>query len=189
MKLPSISNIPLSYIQSVVKIDASSPSGLTWLTRTNVTNVTNAWNTRCANKKAGNKHINKENGYQSWQIYITYNGKPKNLRCSRVIFLLQNGYLNTCKEVDHIDGNSLNNNPLNLRESNRFQNSYNSKISKINTSGHKGVYWNKENDKWKVKICKNGKQYFFGYYVNKDDAIKVAIKARKKLHGTFGRNK
>ena len=115
MKLPSISNIPLSYIQSVVKIDASSPSGLTWLTRTNVTNVTNAWNTRCANKKAGHKHINKENGYQSWQIYITYNGKPKNLRCSRVIFLLQNGYLNTCKEVDHIDGNPENNLVSNLR--------------------------------------------------------------------------
>lgn len=189
MKLTSINTIPLSYIQSILKIDPLSPSGLTWLLRTNVTKQTNAWNTICANKKAGHKHINKENGYESWQVFITYNGKQKNLRCSRVIFLLQNGYLNTGKEIDHIDGNSLNNKTLNLRESNRFQNSYNSKISKINTSGHKGVYWNKENDKWKVKICKNGKQYFFGYYVNKDDAIKASIKARNKLHGAFGRDK
>ena len=185
-KLKSINTIPLSYIQSILKIDSSSPSGLTWLFRPN---APKHWNTRYANKSAGYKRYNKENGYQSWQIYITYNGKTKNLKCSRVIFLLQNRYLNTGKEVDHIDGNSLNNNPLNLRESNRFENSYNSKISKTNTSGHKGVCWNKENDKWKVKICKNGKQYFFGYYVNKEDAIKVAIKARKKLHGEFGRDK
>jgi len=40
-----------------------------------------------------------------------------------------------------------------------------------------------------VRIKKNGKNYFFGYYEKLEDAIKVAIKARKKLHGTFGRDK
>lgn len=185
MKLPSINNIPLSYIQSVVKIDASSPSGLTWLYRKD---MPNEWNTRFANKTAGSKATNKC-GYQKWDIKITYKGKQKGLLASRVVLLLQNEYLTKGKEVDHVDGNSLNNNPLNLRESNRFQNAYNSKISNRNTSGHKGVSWYKAYSKWMVRIRKNGKNNFFGYYEKLEDAIKVSIKARKKLHGTFGRDK
>ena len=39
-----------------------------------------------------------------------------------------------------------------------------------------------------VRINANGKSYYFGTYVNKEDAIKVAIAARKKLHGEFGRD-
>jgi hypothetical protein len=93
------------------------------------------------------------------------------------------------KEVDHIDGNSLNNNPLNLRETNRFQNSYNSKLRKNNTSGHKGICWYASKSKWVVRIRKNGKNHFLGLFANKEDAIKTSIEARKKLHGTFGRDK
>jgi hypothetical protein len=43
--------------------------------------------------------------------------------------------------------------------------------------------------KWYVAIKLNGKAYYFGTYQNKEDAVKVAIEARKKLHGTFGRDK
>jgi hypothetical protein len=185
MKLPSINNIPLSYIQSVVKIDASSPSGLTWLYRKD---MPNRWNTRFANKPAGCKSTNSD-AYQKWGIKITYKGKQKGLQASRVVFLLQNEYLTKGKEVDHIDGNSLNNNPLNLRETNRFQNSYNSKLRKNNTSGHKGICWYAAKSKWVVRIRKNGKNHFLGLFVNKEDAIKTSIEARKKLHGDFGRDK
>jgi len=185
-KLKSINGIPLKYIRSVAKIDPSSPSGLTWLYRKD---VPNEWNTRFANKPAGSKATNK-GGYQKWDIKITYNGKTKGFLASRVVFLLHNGYIpKKGKEVDHIDGSSLNNNPLNLRESNRFQNAYNSKISKRNTSGHKGVFWYKADSKWAVRINKNGKSHFFGYYEKLEEAIKVAIAARKKIHGEFGRIK
>ena len=185
MKLTSINNIPLSYIQSILKIDPVSPSGLTWLHRKD---VPTEWNTRFANKTAGCKSTNAD-GYQKWGFKITYKGKQKGLLASRVVFLLQNKYLTKGKEVDHVDGNSLNNNHLNLRESNRFQNAYNSKTSKRNTSGHKGVCWYKTDNKWMVRITKNGKNHSFGLFVNLDDAIKVAIEARKKLHGDFGRDK
>ena len=105
------------------------------------------------------------------------------------MLLLHNGYLTTGKEVDHKDDNSLNNKVNNLRESTPAENQQNSKFRNNNTSGHKGVYWSKERNKWVVRICLNGKLHFFGYYKNKEDAIKVAIEARKKLHGTFGRIK
>ena len=179
-KLKSIKGIPLSYIKSVIKIDSTSPSGLTWLPREDV-------QFKYDNKNAGYKHTDQRK-YQSWDISITHNDKKYNIKCSRVIFLLHNGYLTKNKEVDHKDGNSLNNKVNNLRESTLAQNQHNSKLRKNNTSGHKGVYWNKASGKWMVRINVNGKSYYFGMYVNKEDAIKVAIEARKKLHGKFGRD-
>jgi len=181
-KLKCIKGIPLKYIESVVKIDSKSPSGLTWLTRKN-----EQFNSYCAKKMAGCKQT-KTNGYQSWVIKITYNRKGYLLRCSRVILLLQNRYLTEGKGVDHIDVNSLNNKVKNLRESTNSENQRNCKIAKNNTSGCKGIYWIKVRSVWEVKINLHKKTYRFGYYKNKEDAIKVAIKARKKLHGKFGRN-
>jgi HNH endonuclease len=181
-KLKSIKGIPLSYIKSVIKIDPLSPSGLTWLPRKD-----KSWNTRYASKYVGNKNINKK-GYISWVSEISYNSKPYRVICSRVIFLLHNKYLTEGKFIDHADGNSLNNNPYNLRESTFGQNNLNTKLRKNNTSGNKCVIWHKPSGKWQVRIKLNCKSYSFGYFVNKEDAIKVAIKERKKLHGDFGRN-
>jgi len=180
-KLKSIKGIPLSYIQSIFNIDKSSPSGLTWLPRKN-----KQCNSRFANKTAGSKNI-KKCGYQTWITSITYNGKEYKLKCSRIIFLLHHGYLTKGKCIDHEDNNPLNNKIENLRESTDFENAHNSKLRKNNTSGHKGVNWDKGSKKWKVQILANGKYHYFGLYVNKEDAIKVAIAARKKLHGDFGR--
>ena len=182
MKLTSIKGIPLEYIRSILKIDANSPSGLTWLTRKNA-----QFNSHCAKKMAGCKQT-KPNGYQSWAIKITYNKKQYLLKCSRVILLLQNGYLTKNKQVDHIDVNSLNNKVENLRESTNAQNQQNCKILKRNTSGSKGVSWHEISEKWQVRIQLNGKEHYFGLFDNKEDAIKVAIAARKKLHGEFGRD-
>ena len=180
-KLKSIKGIPLKYIRSILKIDSKSPSGLTWLPREDI-------QFKYDNKNAGYKHTDQRK-YQSWNVSINYIGKHCNLKCSRIILLLHNGYLTTGKEVDHKDDNSLNNKVNNLRESTPAENQQNSKFRNNNTSGHKGVYWSKERNKWVVRICLNGKLHFFGYYKNKEDAIKVAIEARKKLHGTFGRIK
>ena len=99
------------------------------------------------------------------------------------------GWLDPDKEVDHIDNNSLNNNPDNLRESLHSQNMHNSKTPINNTSGYKGIFWHKASGKWEVRIRLNGKLCNFGLHEKIDDAIKVAMKARKELHGTFGRDK
>ena len=182
-KLKSIQGIPLDYIQSILKIDENSRSKLVWLPRENL-----RWNSRFANKSAGYLHTHDKDGYRRWMVNIDYNGKSHFVTCSRVIFLLQNGYLTEGKQIDHEDVNSTNNSIDNIREITPDQNQRNRKLQKNNTSGHKGVYWDKRNKKWKVQIFANGKSYYFGLYENKEDAIKVAIEARKKLHGEFGRN-
>lgn len=183
-KLKSIQGIPIEYIQSILKIDPDSPSGLTWLPRTD---VPKDWNAKFANNHAGHIHKDAKTGYQRWGISIAYNGKYLRLICSRIIFFLHHGYLTKGKCIDHKDNNALNNKIENLRESTDFENAHNSKLRKNNTSGHKGVNWDKGSKKWKVQILANGKYHYFGIYVNKEDAIKVAIAARKKLHGDFGR--
>jgi HNH endonuclease/AP2 domain len=182
-KLKSVNGIPLSYIKSIVKIDSSSPSGLTWLSRDD-----KKWSFKFANQTVGSKHANKC-GYEKWTTIIYYNSKACNLKCSRIIFLLHKGYLTKDKIIDHIDNNSLNNKIENLREGTRSQNQHNSKLPKNNTSGYKGVIFHKASGKWRVRIKMHGKEHYFGMYVNKEDAIKVAIAARKKLHGEFGRDK
>jgi len=183
-KLKSIKGIPLKYIQSIVKIDSKSPSGLTWLLRKDT-----KWNGRFANKMAGWKQISKKDGYKCFRLAIIYNKKLYYFISSRVVFFLHNGYLTEGKEIDHIDRNSLNNNPSNLRELFSWENQQNKGLSKKNNSGHADVVWNKSCKKWMVRISINKKRYYFGIYEKLEDAIKVAVENRKKLHGEFGRDK
>jgi hypothetical protein len=43
--------------------------------------------------------------------------------------------------------------------------------------------------KWYAVIKLNGKAHYFGTYQNKEEAVKVSIEARKKIHGEFARDK
>jgi hypothetical protein len=61
-------------------------------------------------------------------------------------------------------------------------------LPKSNTSGYKGVCWNKAVSKWTAQISCGGKQINLGCYINKDDAIAAVRKAREELHGEFARH-
>lgn len=49
-----------------------------------------------------------------------------------------------------------------------------------NTSGHKGVSWNKNSKKWQSCIRVDGKQLYLGLYQDKENAINAYIEAAKK---------
>ena len=101
----------------------------------------------------------------------------------RMIFLYHHGYLP--EFVDHIDGNVFNNKIENLREATKSQNLHNSKKYKNNTSGVKGVSWNKKEKKWSARIWKNNKTYYLGFYCDLKEAEKVVNEFRQKIHGEF----
>jgi len=101
----------------------------------------------------------------------------------RLIFLLHYGYLPV--EVDHKDNDRLNNKPENLRDASSHNNSCNSSTPKTNTSGYKGVSWDKSRGKWQVKIQQHGITKHFGRYRLKYKAIEACRKAREELHGEF----
>jgi len=88
------------------------------------------------------------------------------------------------KQIDHIDGNSLNNQKENLRACNKSQNAAN-QISRRGTSKYKGVCWCKRNNKWLAKITVNYKCKHLGYFINEIDAASAYDHAALEYFGEF----
>lgn len=86
-------------------------------------------------------------------------------------------------DVDHVNGDPLDNRRKNLRTCSRSENLANSKKRKDNTSGQRGVY--RAREKWEVKFQFKGKTYRFGNHKSKEVAIAVAKKAMKKVFGKY----
>lgn len=57
-----------------------------------------------------------------------------------------------------------------------------------NTSGHSGVKWDKEREKWIAEIRFKNKIYYLGRYEKKEDAIKAREEAEEKFHKEFLKN-
>lgn len=91
------------------------------------------------------------------------------------------------KQVEHINGNSLDNRKENLRFSTQHQNSMNKGISKNNTSGFKGVCWNKRKNRWMVRLGFNYKELFLGYFDDLEEAVKIYNQNAIKYFGEFAR--
>ena len=87
--------------------------------------------------------------------------------------------------VDHKNGNSLDNTRSNLRLATRQENLRNSKMSRANTSGVKGV--SRHNGKWRARIGLEGKDVSLGQYMCKDEAIAARREAEEKYFGEFRR--
>jgi hypothetical protein len=109
-------------------------------------------------------------------------GKLLAIRMHRVIMGDPEGL-----EIDHRDGDGLNNRRDNLREATNAQNNHNQRIRSDNTSGYKGVSWYGPSGKWLAYIKVNGKQRHLGYHATPEQASAAYAKASAKLHGEFGR--
>jgi len=88
-------------------------------------------------------------------------------------------------EVDHEDGNGLNNQRSNLRVATRTENIYNRKIFKNNQSGLKGVSLHR--GRWRATIQKDKKAIHIGYFICKEDAAIAYNNKAIELHGDFAR--
>lgn len=106
---------------------------------------------------------------------------------SRCIYLIGKGEFNQEQEIDHIDCNSLNNHLDNLRLADCSDNCKNKKLSKVNTSGFKGVHWCKMRKAWISQINVNGKKIYLGKYSTPEGAHDSYIRASVEFHGDFGR--
>ena len=91
------------------------------------------------------------------------------------------------KGIDHIDGNGSNNEWINLREATQSQNAINSGLYNTNTSGYKGVIWNKANKNWRSRITVNDNRIDLGYFSTKEEAFKVRKAAELKYFGDYAR--
>lgn len=89
--------------------------------------------------------------------------------------------------IDHINCDPTDNRFVNLREANQSQNSANSRRSKNNTSGVKGVHWNGVGQKWRASIMYQRRKIHIGRYSRIEDAKAAYLAKAKELFGEFAR--
>lgn len=89
------------------------------------------------------------------------------------------------KYYDHADRNTFNNRKYNLRKATPQENARNASIGKNNKSGFVGVSWNKRCKKWTSSIIVNNETIRFGYFKEKEDAIRARLEAEAKYFKDF----
>lgn len=93
----------------------------------------------------------------------------------------------TSMQVDHINGNRLDNRKENLMIVNYSQSQINRKIGTNNKSGYKGVHKNNKSNKWFANIRIDGKIKYLGGFGDIKEAVRVRDNAVKKYYGDFMR--
>lgn len=89
-------------------------------------------------------------------------------------------------QVDHKDGDGLNNVSSNLRLATASQNQMNMR-KHTKKSGLKGAYYHKRDNRWLAQISINRKHVYLGCYETEIEAHNAYCAASKKIHGEFGR--
>lgn len=88
-------------------------------------------------------------------------------------------------QVDHIDHNGLNCQRYNLRLCNESQNGANRIRNLNNTSGYKGVTWNKRRKKWHGKTKHEGSYIHLGFFNTAEEAAYAYDAKVRELFGEF----
>jgi hypothetical protein len=130
-------------------------------------------------------HVEIKNG----TVYTVYvyrhalkeNGREATQKLHRFIL----GVTDPKIEVDHKDGNGLNNRRENLRLATHAQNMSSTGMRKGNTSGYKGVSWHKKAHKWAARIQVNSKGLHLGLFFTIEEAALAYDAAALLYHGEF----
>lgn len=88
------------------------------------------------------------------------------------------------QQVDHIDGNGLNNTRANLRFCDGTQNACNRKRG-WGRSHFKGVSWHSQSGKWRSEATLKGKHFFLGMFEDETEAARAYDRAAIRLFGEF----
>ena len=108
--------------------------------------------------------------------YITCTVHHTRMDLHRLIWIYFNGpYDCKTKELDHIDRNVSNNKIENLRCVSKTVNRLNADVNKTNTSGYRGVYFDKQRRKWCARCMVHGKQVYLGFYTDVKDAGEAVL--------------
>lgn len=92
------------------------------------------------------------------------------------------------KHLDHINGIRNDNRICNLREASTLENNLNKGLQSNNTSGQKGVYWDKVNQKWYARGKVSGKSHHLGRFKSFSEASSAFQLFAKQHYGEFYRH-
>jgi len=98
----------------------------------------------------------------------------------RLMWIYFNGEISSELQIDHIDGNKLNNHIENLRLVSAQENCFNRSRHKA-----KGYTWHKQMRKWQASIFVNGGLKHLGLFASENDARNAYLKAVKTERPNF----
>jgi hypothetical protein len=134
-------------------------------------------NARDAGKIAG---ATQGDGYRIIKI------DDRSYRAHRLAWLISTGAWPSA-QIDHISGDRLDNCLANLREATHGENMRNSRRCANNTSGFKGVSWDKRSGKWLAHIKIDRRSRHLGSFDTPEEAHAAYCEAANRLHGKFAR--
>jgi hypothetical protein len=112
--------------------------------------------------------------------YLQLSVKGKRYKAHRVAWLLTYGSWPN-GEIDHIDGDKLNNRIINLRDVSSQVNAWNRKLAQRNNStGYRGV--TKHRNKFMADIKVYGKKIYLGLFETPELAHQAYLQAKTKHH-------
>jgi HNH endonuclease len=115
---------------------------------------------------------------------IRINGRKTTMRMHRLIL----GVDEHIVEIDHVDGNGLNNQRANLRVATRGQNASNSgKRKDSKWSKFKGIVFHERSGLWRAYTHKDHEVISLGYYKTEIEAAIAYDLGALMLHGEFAR--
>lgn len=87
-------------------------------------------------------------------------------------------------QIDHRDGNGLNNQRCNIRPATHQLNGRGFRSKEFGaTSQFRGVSWNQKRQKWETQIFVAGKRVFLGYFTDEIESAIARDKATLKYYG------
>ena len=135
------------------------------------------------NPQASNVKAGQVAGTDDGKGYLLIGINGKLYKAHRLAWLYVTGEW-PAGQIDHINRCKSDNRLCNLRIANGSQNQMN-KFHPNNTSGVKGVYWNKQRGKWQAQIQVHGKGYNLGRYADIRDAAEAYQAIARIIHGEF----
>ena len=143
-------------------------------------NAFGTWNTRYSGKPAF--RTVHSGGYRQGYIF-----NKKHLT-HRIAYAIYHGTWPT-DQIDHINGDKLDNRVANLRDVTHMENQRNTVIPINNTSGYIGVILMRGSGKWRSVIRVSGKKIHLGVFTDIKDAIaaRAAAEVKYGFHANHGR--
>lgn len=129
--------------------------------------------------------VGKEAGTPTDKGYLRVKIKGVSYAVHRLVYYLEEG--NCPDEIDHVNGDTLDNRIENLRPANRSQNCANTKSSCNSSSKYKGVSWHRSRSKWQASIRFKGKQEYIGVYDDEKEAAKAYDDRAREVYKEYAK--
>lgn len=139
------------------------------------------WKTKIAKKTVVGEEAGfiRDDGYKAVQLF------GRRYMTHRVVFGMVNGAVD--QEIDHINGDICDNRPSNLRAATRSQQNMNKRLSRANSTGYQGVYFNRPKNLFNARIRVNCRRISLGYFKTPEEAYAAYLAGIEKYHGEYRR--